>query len=860
MRAAGVAGALGITSIRSVGLTPAERTPVQNLTSRLNDSRFARLAIALTLTVATLAGVFLSCDEVGRTSGAPPARTTSGKKISSESGGRRPPFHPTNPALGRLMSALGGKPSEAVTVGNADLAKMDSALQDLAAEDIENRGMPASGSHQDLRVSGGGRVLVDVYLQGNVTRGARLVRRAGMDVTAKSNRAPERLVEGWVRAGAVTRIAQLDVTKAIEPVVEAGADTGSITSEGDGAHQGPPARSLGAQGSGVTVGVISDSMDKGGGRRLADSKRTGDLPNDVRVLRDNPNGTDEGRAMAEVIYDEAPGTSAFLFYSGSGGAARKMEAIKALTDSGAQVIADDLPIPTEPFFQEGAVAKVVNDAKDKGVAYFASAGNRGRQSYEATFNPTASGLHDFGGGDTQQTIVSVPDQYTIRIYLQWAERWTKASTNLDAFLHDTNDGSLLASATTDNIANTLPSEYVGWKNTTGVSVPVSLRIKRTAGSATPLIKYIGLLQDTKGISRSFTIDEHNTSSGAINPDAASASGSLAVASVRYNQPGLNQPVSNSSRGPVERPFDSEGNILATPAMLQKPQLAAADAVSTSVPGFPRFYGTSAAVASAAGIGALVKSADPSISVDRLQSIMTDPKNAIPCSPSPPDYDCGAGFVLADRAVRAACVTAPLAQTASSVEGAVNMTITGKISPNCAETTYYFEYGPTTGYGQRTPAAQLAAGVAPQTVAAHLTLQPGSTYHYRLVAINKAGTTTTPDVTFRVPTDCSFSIASSQRVLKLGRVTAGVTCDEAGQAKAEVAISFSGGGAFKIGKVYGAVTANKMTKLKVALSRKARSRIKRALRHRKKLRATVTVKVAWGKGHIRTQKLIVYLKR
>ena len=54
---------------------------------------------------------------------------------------------------------------------------------------------------------------------------------------------------------------------------------------------------------------------------------------------------------------------------------------------------------------------------------------------------------------------------------------------------------------------------------------------------------------------------------------------------------------------------------------------------------------------AAGIAALLLSAQPGLSVDALYAIMTDPANALDCpAPGNPDVDCGAGFLLADRAL------------------------------------------------------------------------------------------------------------------------------------------------------------------------------------------------------------------
>jgi hypothetical protein len=75
---------------------------------------------------------------------------------------------------------------------------------------------------------------------------------------------------------------------------------------------------------------------------------------------------------------------------------------------------------------------------------------------------------------------------------------------------------------------------------------------------------------------------------------------------------------------------------------------------------------------------------------------------------------------------------------------------GEIDPRNAETTYHFEYGLTTAYGTPVPmpGASAGSGGQPVTVLDQLTgLQPNTTYHYRVVATNAAGTTQGADRTF-----------------------------------------------------------------------------------------------------------------
>ena len=78
-----------------------------------------------------------------------------------------------------------------------------------------------------------------------------------------------------------------------------------MLSEGDAAVHGPQARAFGPNGTGVSVGVISDSINQLGSG-IAGSVSTGNLPANTQVLSEDPGGSDEGRAMAEIVYDEAP--------------------------------------------------------------------------------------------------------------------------------------------------------------------------------------------------------------------------------------------------------------------------------------------------------------------------------------------------------------------------------------------------------------------------------------------------------------------------------------------------------------------------------------------------------------------------
>jgi hypothetical protein len=81
------------------------------------------------------------------------------------------------------------------------------------------------------------------------------------------------------------------------------------------------------------------------------------------------------------------------------------------------------------------------------------------------------------------------------------------------------------------------------------------------------------------------------------------------------------------------------------------------------------------------------------------------------------------------------VTAP----ATSINGGA-ITLAGYVYPEEKETTYRFEYGPTTSYGATvpTPEASVGSGALWKAASQSVTVAPG-TYHYRLVATNSSGT-------------------------------------------------------------------------------------------------------------------------
>jgi hypothetical protein len=222
------------------------------------------------------------------------------------------------------------------------------------------------------------------------------------------------------------------------------------------------------------------------------------------------------------------------------------------------------------------------------------------------------------------------------------------------------------------------------------------------------------------------------------------------------------------------------------------------------------------------------------------------------------------------------------------------TVTGSVDPLGFATTYYFDWGPTTAYGNRTPATDASAGsgAGQQPVSQDLTgLAPGTTVHYRLVAANSFGPVAGGDQSFTTlvppqvqpvslpgPTPSQFTFAgvrltASSLVVRRGRYVvlpircpAGVTGNCVGKVKLVTASAVTlprvgtAAAAKKkvtLGKASFAVRGGATKKVRVTLSRQAR----RLLKARRAVKAVVTLTAtANGQTKTRRQKVTIRLPR
>ncbi|MDJ0839342.1 MAG: S8 family serine peptidase [Acidobacteriota bacterium] len=455
-------------------------------------------------------------------------------------------------------------------------------------------------------------------------------------------------------AGSVNlAFARLSVNKAF---------VGDVTSRGDVSMKTDQVRSLyGLDGSGLTIGSLSDSFDCDGG--AASEVASNDLPAGIVVLQDFcPGGTDEGRAMMQLIHDVAPGSKQ-LFATTQFGIAGFANAIINLAVAGADIMVDDIIYFAEPMYQDGIIAQAADIVKNAGIPYFSAAGNDGRSAYRAPYSPSGvPGLfggnrHDFDPGpavDDLLTITLFPG--VTNVVLQWADPSFSisgppgAAGDLDVLLYTTGGGFLGLGSAAVNIGGD-PVEIFGIFYGGSTPIDVALGVELFEGAFPQDLKIL--------LFGSGQISENQTFSGSLYGHA-NAAGAFAVgASAWFNTFAWNSFTNPaflngfSSAGPQPIFFDLDGNPVNE--IREKPEAVGPDGTNTTFfgsdlgfsfqgepDGFPNFFGTSAAAPHVAAAAALIKQTDKSLTPDEVYSLLEDTADDMD-DPFTPGFDVGFDF-------------------------------------------------------------------------------------------------------------------------------------------------------------------------------------------------------------------------
>jgi len=374
-----------------------------------------RLIVGSTAVLTCIAAVAatLTLRQISPRHGAVPAP---GKAQLHAYGGRSLQQRASAPA--RMDAALAGIAAHAATFTST------TALADLRALNPATRFRSASSGNTP-------EVAIDAATHGDAEELESALVALGLEhpsVFANS-------VGGWLPVAAINAAAARPEVAYIHASMPHRRAT--VATQGDYAQQSYAVRQAypSLTGTGVTVGVLSDSFDcyavyaesnsgvpasgtdgyasNGFTATAADDEASGALPaaSAINVLAEpytsTPSATgnctaygapsqlpftDEGRAMLQIVHAVAPGAN-LAFYTGDNSETDFANGIKTLASpvsaggAGAKVIADDLGYFDEPFYQDGIVAQAIDTVEGQGVAYFSAAGNDGNASWESA-NPS----------------------------------------------------------------------------------------------------------------------------------------------------------------------------------------------------------------------------------------------------------------------------------------------------------------------------------------------------------------------------------------------------------------------------------------------------------------------------------------
>jgi subtilisin family serine protease len=417
-----------------------------------------------------------------------------------------------------------------------------------------------------LRVRGG-RVAVNLYAKDAAALQAALATLGATSVTVQGP-----LVSAQVPVRALADLAALPSLEFGDPVLAAVrvASQGTVVSQGDVSLRSDTARAVeGVDGSGVTVGVLSDSyrcnppafLPGAPSSTAAQDELAAEVPVGVQVLSNGPcPGSDEGRAMVQLVHDVAPG-AAQKFHTAFNGVLDFANGILRLRNAGANVIVDDVIYFAENMFSDGIIAQAADRAVAQGAAYFSSAGNDARLSYESAYREmnVASGgggslnsndgpfvlrAHNFGSAAAADTVqkISVTQsggQAVILFSFQWDQPFLSSTTyahltdptatsrprgatgDLDMLIYD--DHGVLVPLCPPGLSVGITCQLTGTRNLGRDAVDIAalvvtgpktktgeffVRFVRAGGTAPQHVKYVAF-----ELAGTLDIVEHDTASG-----------------------------------------------------------------------------------------------------------------------------------------------------------------------------------------------------------------------------------------------------------------------------------------------------------------------------------------------------------
>jgi hypothetical protein len=482
-----------------------------------------------------------------------------------------------------------------------------------------------------LRLDEQGRVQVYIHVSATSPGIAGEMEALGAVVEIQSEAGDT--VQARVPIRALPRIAALGYVKSVTPPNYGHVNVGSRLTEGDALLDFNDVRTnFGVDGSGVTIGVISDGI-----YGLQDAINSADLPvtnfnrvggkltsttdgviaQSFRSDRDLEAGLSpgtrgaEGTAMLEIVHDIAPGAQ--LRFANFATSLEFNAAVDFLA-ANSDVVVDDITWFTPPYDQTSTIstntATELNKPENRIRGYYTSVANQALNHYQEDyvawtefdcgddgtkchrFSATTNTTNAFNLSPRPSNPILVNNGRTAVVFFSWDDTFGNTTTDYDLCVFRNDTGQLVDCSATDNTQTDEPTEFLPFTNNTGANRFYDIVIFNFNGASPPRtleLFVLGTATLPNGTRLNF-----NTLRSSVPAQSDAGGGVVSVGAIDAADPGNNEIEPFSSRGPTNN------NVT-------KPDVAAIDGVQvTGSGGFPStFFGTSAAAPHVAALAGLL---------------------------------------------------------------------------------------------------------------------------------------------------------------------------------------------------------------------------------------------------------------
>lgn len=315
------------------------------------------------------------------------------------------------------------------------------------------------------------------------------------------------------------------------------------------------------------------------------------------------NGSSHGVAVTETVFDHAPNAEYHLYKVIN--ASQCASAVNDAHTIGVDVINMSLGYSGLSWTDDdNSLCQACNDAANDGILVFVSAGNSKKMHWQGMFSDNDGDNWHGWSGNNELNSITLPDSTTLSVTLMWD---VEDFTDYDGFIYTNNGSTILDS---DPETGTT-FEFLSWQNTTGLSVPVQVAVRKISGPAAEF----EIMCRTDGVGSNVVNDQltYRTAPSSITwPASCGADNVFGVSGVIWSD--FDEP--NGTTG-IDEVYSSEG-----PTNDGDRGVDLTGATRTGVgAGGGQFFGTSCASPNAAGAATALWSAQTLLSANAMRYLL-----------------------------------------------------------------------------------------------------------------------------------------------------------------------------------------------------------------------------------------------